>query len=1420
MKTRATTLRPANPGSLKRCARIPRLALGVIAVVATLGIVATLNVAIAKQPYRIEYSDPLTEPWRISRFPEVDHLSLRCLEEDLDGNIWFGVQDGVLRYDGYNWTHHGSDQGLPSTEVKSLTTLANGDLVAGTLSGLYRKSGPRWQRIFPKSDQSTWGFSGAVIESKDGAIWACCTRGLVKLKSERSTLFTCEEFVESFQQQNLFDQVVALPDQCLQRTGFDQTLGIIFSSHRVAALSENSPARAAGVRPHDKVVAINGVPLRGAGAIALSKAPGKEIRLQIERFATGEQQTIVIPTETISGSSLSPSIKFLLEDSDGRIWAGGLNGMLMMSPDGGDTWRSWTQTDCPVQGHLRQIMQSSDGKVWAFASRQSNGALYFDGQRWNDDHSTELGLNVSDAVQAPDGSLWVGTLNRMYVFRNDRWKSYDARDVKIPSRSQQMLTASDGSLWILGHNQPVVRIDLAVDQFSSLKGLTYGCTEPSGEQWFITDDEHRIVRRDGREAIVFGPEDGGIDHPHSIVAMPNGGVIAIGAHQGASAIATYDGQQWRRKRFPAISSAFSNKAFTVTKDGHLWVGGKSKRKRRQVGGMLSGIGDDWHHHRPPLVPVYVGWIVELQDGRLMAGNSGGVWVSDGTHWQAVSDPLLDGAACPDGTIDANGTVWLASRSRGVLQFQNGQWTAMGVEQGIASNEISAIFADQNGTVWASTRDGLCRYDGEQFRRIDFPEEFGRRSIQAGSGNSIWLDGVIRYNPDPHPPRVTFDQSSITVDPGAQTVVSWGGVDKWNRTAAKDLRWSWRVDGGAWSAFAKQNQVALENLPVGDHTLEVRVSDGDANVSPAAQAVEITVLQPYWMRTWFLSVAAMLLTLITWLATSLIRRTLALRRTNGQLQRAREELANQFAEKSAQFRAICDCSPVGIFVTNNANEITYFNSYLAEVAGLTGRPNSQTTWLDMVHPQDRDRLVDTWHAEVDKDDGKQFNFSARFLHADGTIRSFNVVADRIQRDGQRLGYVGALEDVTEKLIADQELKESNLQLREALDRLANAQEIAIKRERLNALGRMAAGVAHDINNSLTPLLTYAEMLEQDSDLQGASRNWLKLIRLGVTDTAETVRRLEHFYRESHNREFLEVLDLDHIVTQSVELTRPRWQNDSLSTGKQISVHTDFSANPLVKGNGPQLRAVLTNLIFNAVDAIDDQGQITIRVDADESSAIIDVADSGRGMSAEQLQHCTEPFYTTNSKGSGLGLSECDGIVRQHGGKLRVESIPGKGTTVQFRLPREHDSQPPIEEDSVETAATLDADVDGAETSRRAPGEFRVLCIDDDELVRQSTVAVLQSLQLSVETAEDGPTALKRLQQQEFQLVLCDQGLPGMDGLTVLKHIKSRRPNLPVIMVSGWSLPQYDGVQPDGFLEKPFAMLDLTQLIESLLECADA
>ncbi|MGB7344073.1 MAG: ATP-binding protein, partial [Pirellulaceae bacterium] len=532
----------------------------------------------------------------------------------------------------------------------------------------------------------------------------------------------------------------------------------------------------------------------------------------------------------------------------------------------------------------------------------------------------------------------------------------------------------------------------------------------------------------------------------------------------------------------------------------------------------------------------------------------------------------------------------------------------------------------------------------------------------------------------------------------------------------------------------------------------------------------------------------------------------------ELQTARQRIAEQYAEKSEQFRAICDCSPVGIFVSDMAGGVTYFNRLLERMTGLSTQAASDSGWTDALHPDDRDRVVKQW--EQAARECTQYQTWGRFLHSDDSTIDFEVVADPIERDGQLVGFVGAVEDVTARIAASMQLEDSNCQLREALQQLTQAQNKAIKQERLNALGQMAAGVAHDINNSLAPLLTYSELLEQDPQVQGQGRHWVEMIRLGVSDTAGIVKRLDHFYRESHNREFLRPINIAVVVHQAIELTRPKWQNFNRTEGKQIDVRLQDDVQPVVDGDATQIRAVLTNLIFNAVDAISGRGTVNVSVTETPGYAMITVEDDGCGMSADQLEHCLEPFFTSKSKGSGLGLSECHGIVRQHRGTLDVTSEPGRGTIVSIELPL---SAHPYR-DSIETERPAIALVDNNSTKFPESKESsqRVLYIDDDECVRSSTVSLLSALGVSVEAVSDGPAGLARLEQSEFSLVLCDQGMPDMDGIAVLGEIKKRWPDTPVVIISGWSLPNLHGaVPPDGFLVKPVPFADLVKVLEKFL-----
>ncbi|MGB7343166.1 MAG: ATP-binding protein [Pirellulaceae bacterium] len=410
-------------------------------------------------------------------------------------------------------------------------------------------------------------------------------------------------------------------------------------------------------------------------------------------------------------------------------------------------------------------------------------------------------------------------------------------------------------------------------------------------------------------------------------------------------------------------------------------------------------------------------------------------------------------------------------------------------------------------------------------------------------------------------------------------------------------------------------------------------------------------------------------------------------------------------------------------------------------------------------------------------------------------------------GSPIRMMGVIANIDDTKRIENELRDSNEQLREALEQLADAQSQAIRQARLGAIGQMAAGIAHDLNNSLSPISAYASLVADNESLSGDTKKWAQLIVTGVHDTAEIVKRLNRFYRQSHNRELLADVNLADLVNETIELTRPRWQHDARANGQQIDVTADIDDQVVVKGDAAQLRAVLTNLIFNAVDAAKDIGTIAIAVKKSPEQVRISVTDSGEGMTPEQLQSCLEPFYTTKSDGSGLGLSECHGIIRQHGGELTVESSPGTGTTITCILPT-------VQAASVDTSTREEDYPSLTGWSRDIPiHKRRILCIDDEEAVARSTAAILATLHLEVEISLNGSDGLRRLESGHFDLVICDQGLPEMDGLTVLKEIKTRWPHLPVIMVSGWSLPEVqDSLSPDAFLQKPFSLKDLQQAVD--------
>ena len=406
--------------------------------------------------------------------------------------------------------------------------------------------------------------------------------------------------------------------------------------------------------------------------------------------------------------------------------------------------------------------------------------------------------------------------------------------------------------------------------------------------------------------------------------------------------------------------------------------------------------------------------------------------------------------------------------------------------------------------------------------------------------------------------------------------------------------------------------------------------------------------------------------------------------------------------------------------------------------------------------------------------------------------------------------GSVENLTRRKQAEDDLRASNRELEKALDELKATQQQVIQQERLSAIGQMASGIAHDFNNTLTPILGFAELLLQSDKLldnKVETRRCLEMLRTSAKDAASVVSRLREFYRPAETDEEFPVVDLAKIVQQAVSLTEPKWRNQTQAKGLTIEVTVNAKATPYVAGEESALREVLTNLIFNAVDAMPQGGRLLLETSIDGDDAIVRVRDTGTGMTESVRQRCLEPFFSTKGeRGTGLGLSMVYGIVERHRGKLEIESAAGQGTTFIIRLPQAEMSDAP----AAVTPGT------------RSKSSLNVLLVDDEPRVLEVVSAYLRFDGHSVSTAASGREALEKFRRNQFDLVVLDRVMPEMSGDQTARFIKQVNPDIPVIMLTGFgALIEVSGSQKaavDVVVSKPVTLDALRQTIEKLLYAA--
>jgi signal transduction histidine kinase/DNA-binding response OmpR family regulator len=351
------------------------------------------------------------------------------------------------------------------------------------------------------------------------------------------------------------------------------------------------------------------------------------------------------------------------------------------------------------------------------------------------------------------------------------------------------------------------------------------------------------------------------------------------------------------------------------------------------------------------------------------------------------------------------------------------------------------------------------------------------------------------------------------------------------------------------------------------------------------------------------------------------------------------------------------------------------------------------------------------------------------------------------------------------------------LQHAYESLASTQDQLVFSERLKAVGQMAAGVAHDFNNALSIILGRSQTARRllattdEVDRERLAAHLESIERVALQG-AEMIRRVQDYTRIRRDAPD-EMVDLQRVVREAVDMTRPKWMQESYSRGAEIEVRYDCPEPAHVLGNFHELTQVVSNLIFNAVEAMPDGGSLSFRTTVEDQRVLLDVSDTGTGMDEETRAHVFEPFFTTKDSGNGLGTSIVYGIVARHGGEISVHESDARGTTFRISLPR-------VRECGKRGPEAESAPYDGA--------PLRILLAEDDDEVRDTYAEALGEHGHEVVPAVDGSEAIRLLGESRFDVVITDHSMPGRTGLDVARSATELDPPVPVILLSGFAMQE--------------------------------
>lgn len=1147
----------------------------------------------------------------------------------------------------------------------------------------------------------------------------------------------------------------------------------------------------------------------------------------------------------------------MCEDASGHVWLGTSQGLVWFDGRTFQTYRALPELRRFV---VRAVLANPDGTI--LCGTDVSGTFVFDGRTFRRFGSNEApgGVRIRALLRDREGRTWIGSDLGVEQHGGPRSALYTSRDGIGSGFVLAVQQDEAGRIWCGTEYGGVSRI--GPDGIVTY-GLADGLPDTSVqallpyEGGMLCATSSSLCRHDGRGFRRFGPQPGPAGT--SVTAMATdreGGLWVANSHAG---IARYSGDRlmtlsdegaletllqdrcgtlwwggngvlWRRtaqgeNQQIALPAGKVN-AILEDSRGRFWVG-TSSALLLNAGGTVAGLdprayvpvewpkpftdppcvwaihedrggGDIWIGTSGGAFRYSSGRISKMLDHRMISvlfqDRSGVLWVAgwsggeligwDGRRW--IAFPGADSLPSDHITTilqDPQGRFWFGL-STGLSVISSGTVRTYTAADGLAGDFVQRLMLDRRGRLWvAHLGGGISVFDGRDFqtisRRDGLPSNGVTGLIEQEDGGVViaTYKGIHRYVSNPVPPLVRIDSvdadrvyaapEELTLSTAVPVIhIRFSGIS----FTTRQLRYRYILEGRDrdWQT-GRSEEVRYEGLAEGRYTFRVTAISRDlVHSQQPARLVLNVVRDPKDSRL-------------------------------DELTRAvQEQTATLKAERELMDR-VMHAMTDAILVVSEAGIIENVNAAGRLLLGY-GEHELTGQHVDRVLVECRRGSFTALLGQ-----GLVRNADATYLAKDGTsipVRLSSIVVS--SGGGRSLLCVARAAPSGAEAEAD---APAAAHLSDALARLDRAEEAMVQNERLRALGEMASGVAHDFNNALVPVLGYADMLIRDPEIlqdSAATLDMLKEIRRAAGDATQVVQNLRSFYaaavKEPHA-----CVSLNELAKEAIGLTRPRWREEMSAKGASIRVETDLGGNPTIQGNDAQLRTVLTNLIFNSVEAMPQGGVITISTREGRAYHTLEVRDTGVGMTEAVRKRCFDPFFTTRGRhGSGLGLSTVHGIVRRHGGSIEVASQPGQGTLMRIHLP---------------AASAASASEPPAPSPSAAPvAHLRILAVDDEQPCLDVLKRYLHREGHSVELALGGKEALEKFRAGQFDVVLTDRAMPDMSGDVVAAEIRKISPRTPVVMLTGFGtvLTQKkdcpEGV--DCILSKPFTLEDLRRVLGSL------